>query len=196
MANGINRPQNQITEPTRRNIADELRLRNFDPSGRLDEVAFLSRMFDLKALPTTDYRTREFPDMAADVWQHRVNNHDWDDGWFWTDRRLDILHAPDHAFLQFLSEMVHPIVTPDPGERDALLEIFNRHLAPEGWEIGEVNRMGVHPIYGGRRLNPIPAGAVAEAKAVAESLGNYVAKQVTRMEAALSGDLELAIGTA
>jgi hypothetical protein len=56
--------------------------------------------------------------------------------------------------------------------------------------------VGDHPIYGGRRLDPIPAGAVAEAKAVAETLGNYVAKQVTRMEAALSGDLELAIGTA
>jgi DNA-binding Lrp family transcriptional regulator len=42
-----------------------------DPAGRLDEAAFLSRMFDLRALPTTDYRTREFPDMSADVAQHR-----------------------------------------------------------------------------------------------------------------------------
>ena len=79
--------------------------------------------------------------------------------------------------------MVHPIVRGDAGERDAFLEIFNRHLAPEGWEVGEVNRVGDHPIYGGRRLNPIPAAAVADAKSVAETLGNYVAKQVTRMEA-------------
>lgn len=192
----MHHPANQISEPTRRNIADELTLGRLDPSGRLDEVTFLSRMFDLKALPTTDYRTSQFPDMAADVWQHRVNNHDWDDGWFWTDRRLGVLHAPDDVFLQFLSEMVHPLVRPDPHERDVFLEIFNRHLAQEGWEIAEVNRVGSHRVYGGRRLNPIPAGAVAEAKAVAETLGNYVAKQVTRMEAALSGDLELAIGTA
>lgn len=195
MGNGINRP-NQIAEPTRRNIADELRLRNFDPSGRLDEVSFLSRMFDLKSLPTTDYRTREFPDMAADVWQHRVNNRDWDDGWFWTDRRLNLLHVPDDAFLQFLGEMVHPIIRGDAGEREAFLEVFNRHLAPEGWEIAVVNTVGSHPINGGRRINLIPAAAVADARAVAETLGNYVAKQVTRMEAALSGDLELAIGTA
>jgi hypothetical protein len=196
MANGINHPQNQITEPTRRNIADELRLRNLDPSGRLDEVAFLSRMFDLKSLPTTDYRKHEFPDMAADVWQHRVNNRDWDDGWFWTDPRLNLLRVPDDVFLQFLAEMVHPVVRGDAGERDVLLELFNRHLAPEGWEVGEVNRVGGHPVYGGRRLTPIPAAAVADAKAVAETLGTYVARQVTRMEAALSGDLELAIGTA
>ena len=76
MENGIHRLPNQITEPTRRNIADELRLRNLDASGRLDEVAFLSRMFDLKSLPTTDHRKDECPDMAADVWQHRVNNRD------------------------------------------------------------------------------------------------------------------------
>jgi hypothetical protein len=92
--------------------------------------------------------------------------------------------------------MVHPLVRPDSRERDAFLEIFNRHLAPEGWEIAEVSRVGGHPVYGGRRLNPIPAGAVADAKAVAETLGDYVARQVTRMESALSGDLELAIGTA
>lgn len=186
----------QISEPTRKNIADELTLREMDPSGRLDEVAFLSRMFDLKALPTRDYRTREYPDMAADVAQHRVRNRDWADGWFWTDDRLGLLHAPDETFLQFLAEMVHPIVRPDPRERDAFLEVFNRHLAPEGWEIAEVSKVGAHPIYGGRRLNQIPAPAVAEAKDLAHTLGDYVGKQVTRMEAALSGDLELAIGTA
>lgn len=37
MGNGIHLP-NRITEPTRRNIADELRLRKLDPSGRLDLV--------------------------------------------------------------------------------------------------------------------------------------------------------------
>jgi hypothetical protein len=167
-----------------------------DPAGRLDEVAFLSRMFDLRALPTTDYRPREFPNMAADVAQHRVRNRDWPDGWFWTDARLGILHSPDSAFLQILAEMVHPIVRPDPAEREAFLELFNRHLAPEGWEIVEVTRVGAHPVYGARRLNQIPAAAIAEAKDLAQSLGDYVGKQVTRMEAALTGDLELAIGTA
>ncbi len=189
-------PPNQITEPTRRNIADELLLRGMPPNGRLNEVEFFSRLFDLKALPTRDYRTHEFPDMAADLWQHRVNNADWDDGWWWTDDRLALLHAPDEAFLRFLAEMVHPIVRPDPAEREAYLEVFNRHLAAEGWEIGPVSRIGAHPVYGGRRLEQMPPAVVAEAKALAQTLGDYVARQVTRMEAALPGDLELAIGTA
>ena len=185
-----------ISEPTRLNIADELALRRVDPAGRLDEVAFLSRMFDLKTLPTTDHRTREFPDMAADVWQHRVNNSDWPDGWFWTDRRLGILRAPDEVFLQFLATMVHPVVRPDPDERDSVLALFNRHLEPEGWNIVEVSRVGSHPIYGAQRLNQTAGPAIAHARDLGETLGDYVGTQVTRMEAALGGDLELAIGTA
>lgn len=191
----MNQPARQITEPTRRSIADELMLRGMRPEGRLDEVAFFSRLFDLKSLPTRDYRTHQFPTMAEDLWQHRVNNTDWSDGWWCSDDRLALLHVPDELFLRFLAEMVHPIVRPDAAERDAFLAIFNRHLAPEGWEIGPVSEMGAHTIYGGRRLQPMPAAVVEEARAVAQTLGDYVARQVTRMEAALPGDLELAIGT-
>lgn len=187
---------NQITQPTRRNVADELRLRNMQPNGRLNEVEFFSRLFDLKTLPTRDHRISQFPDMAAGVWQHRVNNLDWEDGWWWTDDRLALLHVSDETFLRFLSEMVHPIVRPDPVEREAYLELFNRHLAPEGWEIGIVSEIGAHPIYGGRRLDRMPAPAGNDAKELAQTLGDYAARQVTRMEAALPGDPELAIGTA
>ena len=185
-----------VSEVTRRNIADELLLREMSPSGRLDEVAFFSRLFDLNALPTRDHRSGQFPNMAADLWQHRVNNSDWPEGWWWTDDRLDLLHAPDELFLRFLAEMVHPVVRPDPGERETFVEAFNRHLAAEGWEIAPVSQVGSHPVYGGRRIDPMPPAVVAEAKALAKTLGSYVARQVTRMEAALPGDLELAIGTA
>jgi hypothetical protein len=186
----------EISEPTRRNIIDELTLSGISPSGRLDEVAFLSRMFDLTALPTTDYRKHQFPDMAADVWQHRINNSDWSDDWFWTDSRLDIAHASDETFLRFLAEMVHPLVRSDEGERQRLIELFNRHLAPEGWEVGAVSAIGAHTVYGARRLKLIPAQVLADARAVGQTLGDYVSQQVTRMDAALSGDPALAIGTA
>ena len=53
-------PQNLISEPPRQDIADELALRDMQPNGRLDEAAFFSRLFDLKALPTHDYRKNEF----------------------------------------------------------------------------------------------------------------------------------------
>ena len=193
----VNHPEHAITEPTRRKIADELTLNEIEPNGELDEVAFFSRIFDLQKLPTRDTRVGQFPNMTADLRQHRVNNPmDWPDGWWWTDDRIALLHAPDETFLRFLAEMVHPIVRPDPAEREALLEIFNRHLASEGWEIRPVTQVGAHPIYGGRRLEQLLPTVTAEARELAETLGDYVARQITRMETAVSGDPDLAIGTA
>ena len=189
--------RHEITGPVRRDIADELSLRGMTPNGPLDEVTFFSRLFNLRELPTRDHRTAQFPHMAADLWQHRINNPmDWPDGWWWTDDRLALLDAPDETFLRLLSEMVHPVVRPDGAERKAFLELFNRHLAPVGWEVGLVSQVGAHPIYGGRRLDPIPPAVTREARELADTLGDYVSRQITRMEIALSDEPDLAIGTA
>ncbi len=39
-----------ISEVTKRNIFDELKIRNTNWSGRLDEVEFLNRLFDIESL--------------------------------------------------------------------------------------------------------------------------------------------------
>ena len=196
MTQPLDQPERDVTEPTRRTIADELVLRNMTPNGRLDEVAFFSRIFNLNDLPTTDYRANEFPDMAADLWQHRVRNPtDWPDDWWVTDDRLNLLHVSDETFLLFLAEIVHPIVRSHAAEREPYLEVFNRHLAPEGWEIGVVGQLGAHSIYGGRRLDGVPPVA-GEARELARTLGEYVFQQVRRMEASIPNDPDLAIGTA
>jgi len=192
----VDQPEHEITETTRRKIADELSLQDMAPNGRLNEVNFFARLFDLKELPTRDHRTHQFPNMAADLWQHRVNNDDWDDGWWWTDDRLALLNAPDETFLRFLAEMVHPVVRPDAAERATYLEVFNRHLAAEGWEIEIVSQVGAHPIYGGRRLEQMPPAVAGDARELGQALGDYVSRQITRMEAAIPNDPDLAIGTA
>ena len=65
---------NAISEVTRRNLFDELRLQNTNWSGRFGEADFLARMFDLKAMPSHDGR---WPDMSGDIFQHRERNDDW-----------------------------------------------------------------------------------------------------------------------
>lgn len=183
-------PPHEISQFTRRDIIDELSLTGIHAFGRLDELEFLGRLFDLSALPSNDYR---FHDMAGDVWQHRVNNSDWPDDWFWTDGRLNIRNGSDELFLRTLAEMVHPAVRQNDEERSQILAIVNRHLRVDGWEIGEVSRVSNRPIYGGRRMVEAPA-SVAEARQL--ELGEYVAQQLTRMETAKATDPDLAIGTA
>jgi hypothetical protein len=64
----------KISQLTRRDIIDAIVVEEINVYGRLKETEFLSRVFDLQQLPSTDPR---FKDAAGDIWQHRVNNEDW-----------------------------------------------------------------------------------------------------------------------
>lgn len=183
-----------ISEVTRRNIIDELRLERVKWSGRLDHGAFLSRLFDLDALPSFDPRFRT---AARDIQQHTVNNHDWDFDWVYEDSRFTLLRGPDEAFLRFLCEMIHPIVRPDSTESQQLLQIFNKHLAIDGWEIASRGEISGKPIYAARETIEGASFALRQVQAVAQTIGSdYVSQQITRMESAIQHDPELAIGTA
>lgn len=68
----------KISEITRRNIMNELYARK-NISGNYDLIKFLNRVWDLDNMPSTDYR---FITAAEDIWQHMINNSDWDDVFF------------------------------------------------------------------------------------------------------------------
>jgi hypothetical protein len=184
-----------ISEVTRRDVADALVTNNVNWAGRFRENEFLSRLYNLKEMHSTDSR---FSDAARDIWQHRVRNpNDWDDDWVFYDTRFQLIQAPDEEFLRFLCEMVHPLVQPDADEVKRILEILNPLLARDGWEIREQTRVSERPVFAAVRA--IDAGlAASEATAViAESTGtDYIRRQITRMQAALEGDPDAAIGTA
>lgn len=122
----------KITEITRKNIFDELCIQNIQWNGRLGEIDFLNRIFNLKERRSDDPR---FPDMEGDVWQHRVNNYDWEDDWVFGDIRLNLLRCDDQTFLKFLCEMIHPIVRSDEGQIKTLLGIFNENLKNDGFKV-------------------------------------------------------------
>ena len=94
-----------ISEVTKRNIFEV-----FDKVswyGRLEENEFLSRIYDLETLPSTDQR---FDNAGADIWQHRINNFDWEDDWVFYDERFGLSNGEDHVLLRFLCETLHPMV--------------------------------------------------------------------------------------
>jgi hypothetical protein len=131
---------------TRKNITDELTLGSFPWSGSLDEVEFLSRLYDLSALPSGDHR---YSDASGDIWKHRIMNSDWSDNWVFSDSRLDL--GSDETFLNFLCETIHPIVRSNEEQVTSLLEMYNKHLAVDGWEIVETSRISGKPVFGTRR---------------------------------------------
>jgi AbiJ N-terminal domain 3/Abortive infection C-terminus len=187
-------PVNTITEVTRRAIIDYLSVgRHW--SGALQEDDFLGRIYDLKRMPSTDYRA-EFNTAAKDIWKHRIMNSDWPDDWIFTDERFDLLFGPDEAFLKFLAETVHPIVRPDTEDVLAMVAEYNSALNVDGWEIQPVKKISNKPVFSYRQSLGTPH-QLEEAKRVADRLtGPYIAQQVRRLQEAADADAELAIGTA
>lgn len=136
-----------LTEVTRVAVFDELRIGSVRWSGRLSEVDFLNRMFDLDTLPSSDGR---YSTMAEDVRKHRELNDDWEPDWVFSDTRLALLRGPDATFLEFLCHMVHPTVRPDTAEAARLVASLNVHLAPDGWELASTKSISGRPTYQSR----------------------------------------------
>jgi hypothetical protein len=184
----------EISRDTRQNLFDMLAIDRVSWAGNLDDPQFLGRIFDLTALPSLDPR---FSDAAGDIWQHRVNNYDWDDDWIYDDPRFNLRGCDDEVLLRFLCEMVHPVVRSDAVEAQRLVQLFNDALREDGYEIVERTRLGTRSIWSARRRSldgtgPLPGVRHARTTLDAE----YVLQQITRMEAAVEADPRLAIGTA
>lgn len=183
----------------RQNIADGLRLENVKWHGELNDVEFLSRLYELENIPSTDSR---YKDAAGDIWQHRYNNDDWEDDWIFSDSRFNLFDGSAEAFLRFLCEAVHPVVRPQREEAIKLVEHFNDQLHGAGWELYQEQQIAGRPRFSYRLISSDAAKAnagrsVMRAKVVVEALSaGWMAKQIERMEYAVESDPELAIGTA
>lgn len=123
---------------------------NINWAGRLDEVHFLDRIFDLKSLPSTDDR---FKDAGQDIWQHRINNSDWQDDWIFYDSRFNLIYCEDETFLKFLCETIHPVVRSDIEEVKRLGNIYNKHLNADGFELTEYTTISERPVFKGKEMS-------------------------------------------
>jgi hypothetical protein len=162
--------------------------------GRIEEIAFLSRLYNLEELPSTDSRFRT---AHRDIIQHRVANYDWEDDWVFDDPRFRLANGADEILLGFLAQMVHPAVQAETERAVKIASDLNRLLAPDGWMLKPQKQMSGRPIYAPSRTGPGDIPAISSAHEVAARIdAEYISQQVTRMEAASDADPDLAIGTA
>ena len=161
---------NKITEVTRRDIIDILtngivNSSNFFEThtleaseevstiykisyhGRLSEIDFLKRVYDLADLPSND---RRFSDAETDIWQHTVNNYDWDEDWVFTDRRFELSSGKDDILLNFLCEVFNPVVRNESQPWKKILSVLNQLLNIDGYELYEKGHISGRVIYGWR----------------------------------------------
>lgn len=138
---------NKISQITRQYIFDSMQLEEIWWAGKLDETEFLSRLYDLSNMKSNDAR---FLNAEGDIWQHRFNNDDWNDNWVFTDERFNLLNCDDDIFLNFLCQIIHPVVISDAKNLDKILKIFNDNLRQDEFEIVETIRISNRPVFSGR----------------------------------------------
>lgn len=194
-----NRPEwrqstREVSEHARRNIIDGLKIERVRWWGSLNELEFLGRVYDLKALPSHDSR---FKDAAGDIWQHRINNDDLEDDWVYEDSRFNLLEGPSADFLRFLCEIVHPVVRPDRNEALNLVQHFNDQLKADGWRLVEEEKIAGRPRFVAGRIHAAGERSVSRARTVADALdASWMQKEIERLENSVERDPALAIGTA
>lgn len=183
-----------LPRQVRQNIFDGLRLDDVVWQGKLDDVEFLNRLYDLQRLPSQDPR---YQDAAQDIWQHCISNNDWEPDWVLTDSRFQLIDGPSSTFLRFLCELVHPLVRPDRNESLKLVAQFNQQLRGTGWELFEEELIAGRPRFSYREVGGLAGSVVLRAKTVADALdASWMAKEIERLENAVDRDPALAIGTA
>jgi len=183
-----------ISEATRRDIFDSIVIEKIAWNGRLEEPDFLARLFDLKSMQSGDGR---FSDAYGDIWQHRINNNDWDDYWVFSDTRFNLLHGEDEIFLRFLCETIHPVVRTNQEEIERLRQSYNLLLRNDGYEIIPKTKISGRSIYAARQIALSTDLHVDSLRKKFDGTdANYVLEQITRMETSVENDPRLAIGTA
>lgn len=133
----------QISLLNRRIILEDL-IYKPDFYGRFEDnvVDFLSQTWDLKSMPSEDSR---FKDAYGDIWQHTMNNDDWDADYLYLTR-LDMLNIPDQMFLRFLEQLVNPMIRSHESQQD-YVQLINSHLERDGFRLDVSGEISGYPIY-------------------------------------------------
>lgn len=145
-----------ITEVTRRDILDYFIASKITFSGKLDELEFLGRIWNLSEMPSWDGR---YDTAYADIRQHRINNYDWEDHYLLCTR-LDLLKCEDEIFAKFLENCVHPLVQPNKKQVTQLVSYLNNCLRRDGYILREASEISGKPIYKVTRLTGGVPGSV------------------------------------
>lgn len=119
--------------------------------GRLTEIDFLKRIYDLNAMPSYDSR---FDDAEGDIWQHAINNDDYDNGWVFEDERFGLLNGDDEVLLKFLCAVFHPAVRVETGYWKEFLDAVNELLRNDGYELYSESKISGRDVYGWHNYDP------------------------------------------
>jgi len=166
-------------------------------TGRLSDVDFLSRLYDLTTMPSHDPR---YKNAAGDIECH-VSWRDWDDNWVFADDRFNLNHCTDEEFLRFICEVFHPAVVKHSIEDENYAEKYyfeaiQKILQSEGYELYETKRIANKPVLSWRECG-VSSVLQNQTKALKKAFtSDYLRSQLQQMEKSIETNPADAIGKA
>lgn len=118
--------------------------------GRLNEIDFLKKLYPLDTMPSLDSR---FENAEGEIWQHTVNNDDYEFCWFFEDERFGLLNGSDDIILKFLCEVFHPESRLQGGCWKEYLEVINSYIKIDGYELYESDKISNRSVYSWRSIS-------------------------------------------
>ena len=116
--------------------------------GRLDELGFLERLYDLDNMPSNDSR---YSNAHGDISCH-LRFGDYEDEYLiFQDERFSLRQGDgDEALLHFLCMMLHPAVRIENSQWRDYLQKFNELLREDGYELYPAKKISGRDIYEAR----------------------------------------------
>ena len=184
----------EIGRDRRISILDGIELRGLTWCGGQNHASLLMRIYDLKSMSSTDHR---YGNAHDDIWQHTVNNDDWENDWVYTDRRFQLLDGTDQIFLSFLQLVLSPKVRKNVQSQLDLSEDFNKALST--FDLRFVPTSSIGPL---KNYSFVRDGGLGNSIELARNLGvkldaPYFFKEVERLTRSVQfGDEAQLIGDA
>lgn len=205
----MNSDNKRITKITKRDIVDMLNcgitlpgedeLKRILWFGRLDDIKFLKRLYELQVLPSHDGR---FKNAEGDIWQHTVNNDDFEYDWVFYDDRFGLENGKDEVFLRFICEMFHPAVTRHKvDDKDSTeytyFKKINELLRADGYELITREYISGRPIFTWKNILTRNIVIERESKLLTVVFDSkYIQAQIVQMNASIEENPTDAIGKA
>lgn len=124
---------------------------NYSMYGLLTEIEFLKKLYQLNELPSSDDRYENAED---DIWQHTINNQDWEPYWVFEDERFELLNGRDSILLNFLCAVFHPVNRIEEGCWKEYLTKINNLIKEDGYELYESDKISGRWMYSWRTITP------------------------------------------
>ena len=195
----------KLTEITIRDIIDIL-INGIHPDGEngyiinwhgiLDEWEFISKACNLDKIPPI-YGYNSFKE---EYQKHRINNYDYDDDWFFTDKRFPFQKGPDSDILNIICFMFHPLVRKDVKEIDCsmIYDSINNLINTDGFELYVTKQISGRDVFGWRKIQQKPNSFnIQITNNIKEKLSSkYINGQIDVMVTNIDNNPNVAIGKA